>query len=442
MEYILRDYQIEAVKRGLEFFYSKNKKNVVEVLPTAAGKSLIIANIARGLDAPVLCLQPTKELLIQNYSKFISYGNKASIYSASIGVREIGDVTFATIGSIYKKPELFSDFRYIAVDECHLISPRDGSMHKSFFENLNFKLLGLTATPFRLKAYSFPEPHSKLNMLNRERPKIFQDFIHITQIQEMVERKYWAPLEYISSSFDSSKLKINSTGANYTDDSIERALKSQNTVKNSIDWAKRLMKEGREQILIFAPSVDISDYIASQLGVNSVTSFTDKKDREKYLDRFAKGLDRAICNVNVLSVGYDNQKIDAIIDLTPTLSLARYYQKLGRGVRIDLSPTVTKQDCIVVDLVGNQDMFGRVEDLRIDNIGGWGVFSNDKQLTNVELTKDNPIPELEDIVMTIGKYKDKPYKKIPRSYLMWIYQNWERNQYNESLFRYVEKKFL
>lgn len=440
--YILRDYQEDAVKSGVDFFYSKNKKNVVEVLPTAAGKSLVVANIAKQMDAPTLCLQPSKELLIQNYSKFISYGNKASIYSASVGEKNIGEVTFATIGSIYKKPELFSDFKYIVIDECHLVSPNEGSMHMTFFENLNFKLLGLTATPFRLKSYSFPEPHSKLNMLNRARPKIFQDFIYITQISDMVRDGYWAPLRYIDLKFDKSNLRLNSTGAAYTDESIDKALKLQNTVGEAVNWAKRLRKEGREQIIIFAPSIDASEYIASKLGVNSVTSYTKKEDRDRYLKRFADRDDWAICNVNVLSVGYDNQKIDAIIDLSPTLSLARYYQKLGRGVRIDLSNNKTKKDCIVVDLVGNIDMFGKIEDLTIDNINGWGVFSNGKQLTNVEITKDNPIPELEDIEMKIGKHKGKKLREVPPHYLKWVYEEWDRNQYNESMFRYIEKNIL
>ena len=442
MNYILRDYQKEAVEKGVEFFNSKNKKNVVEVLPTAAGKSLVVANIARQMDSPTLCLQPSKELLIQNYNKFVSYGNKASIYSASVGKKEIGEVTFATIGSIYKKPELFVDFKYIIIDECHLVSPREGSMHKSFFEDLNFKLLGLTATPFRLKSYNYPEPHSKLNMLNRMRPKIFQDFIYVTQIADMVERGYWSPLKYIESKFDKSNLILNSTGAAYTEQSIYQSIKNQNKINDAISWAKKLRKEGREQILIFAPSVLVSEFIAKKLGVNSVTSYTNKEDRGLYLQRFQERKDWAIVNVNVLSVGYDNQKIDAIIDLYPTLSLARYYQKLGRGVRIDLSENKTKEDCIIVDLVGNVELFGKIEDLEIDNIGGWGVFSKGKQLTNVELTKDNPIPELEDIEMNVGKHKGKKLKEIPNYYLKWVYDTWERNQYNESIFRYIEKNIL
>ena len=119
------------------------------------------------------------------------------------------------------------------------------------------------------------------------------------------------------------------------------------------------------------------------------------------------------------------------------MSLARYYQRLGRGVRIDLSPNPTKKDCIYVDLVGNSEMFGKIEDLRVENIGGWGVFSENKQLTNVELHKGIKIPELEDLQMQVGKYAGKKYKDVPKNYMKWIFENWERSQYTDSLFKYI-----
>lgn len=440
MNYVLRYYQKNAVTAGLNFFNDKKqKKKSIIVMPTAAGKSLVIANIANKLDGNVICIQPTKELLEQNYDKFISYGNKASIYSASMNSKEIGEVTFATIGSVYKKPELFKEFKYVIIDECHLTSPNEGSTHHKFLDSLKVKVLGLTATPFRLKSYSYPEPHSKLCILNRIRPKIFQDIIYVTQIQEMIEDGYWAPLDYILQPFDRSKLVMNSTGANYTETSVMKSLKEQGVIGQAIFMAKKLQKQYCKRILIFAPDISSSEYIASKLNINSVTSKTHKKDREVYLGRFNDGLDWAISNVNVLSVGYDNQQIDAIIDVNPTLSLARYYQKLGRGVRVDLSPNPIKESCVIVDLVGNYDMFGKIEDLVIKKEDGnkWGVFSGNRLLTNEPFTKESPVLEYGDNVMTVGEYKGEKYKDIPIPYLNWIYNNWERDKYNENLFKYI-----
>jgi len=95
MNYTLRpEYQVPAVERGLEFFstpFDKRKKpqHGVVVLPTGAGKSLVIGSIATRLDAPVLVLQHTKEILEQNAEKIESYGFKPAIYSASVGKREV-----------------------------------------------------------------------------------------------------------------------------------------------------------------------------------------------------------------------------------------------------------------------------------------------------------------------------------------------------------------
>ena len=125
------------------------------------GKSLIIANIAKQLCGNVVIFQPSKELLEQNYGKYILYGEYAEIYSASAGRKKISHVTFATIGSVVNKPELFNEFQYCIVDECHLVSPKDETMYNKFFTALNLKVLGLTATPVRMKRYNFPYPHVK-----------------------------------------------------------------------------------------------------------------------------------------------------------------------------------------------------------------------------------------------------------------------------------------
>lgn len=102
-----REYQTEAINAGLDFFNDKKKYNAFEILPTGSGKSVVIANIANQLEGRTLVFQPSKEILEQNFKKYISYGNRAGIYSASAGHKFIEKVTFATIGSVIKKKHLF-----------------------------------------------------------------------------------------------------------------------------------------------------------------------------------------------------------------------------------------------------------------------------------------------------------------------------------------------
>lgn len=448
MKYTLRPYQETAVEDGLRFFNDKkSKKPSIMVLPTGAGKSIIVASIASQLDRPVLVLQPTSELLSQNYGKYLSYGNNAAIYSASKGIKEIGEVTFATIGSIYKKPELFQDFGYLIIDECHLTSPKikkgetikeADSMYQKLLIETDLKLLGLTASPFRLKSYSFPVPHSKLCFLDRMRPRIFKDVIHVTQIQEMTSERFWSPLIYVQEAFDKSKLQINTTGADFTEKSILKQIEAQNVLRKSVTVAKKLKEEGRKQILIFAPSIKAAEYIALKTGLKSVSSNTDKKDRENWIEEFTTQKTWGIVNVNVLSVGFDSPTIDAIVDLYPTMSLARYYQRLGRGVRIHPD----KKSCKIVDLVGNFEMFGKIEDIVVNRNkkGLWELTSNKEPLTNVPLVKideKQPLEELENNEMMFGKYEGQKFKDVPKWYLKWVVNNLSETFEKKDLFRYI-----
>ena len=115
----LRENQIEPVAIGVEFLRTPKMKPSIIVAPTAFGKSIVIAAIAKELGEKILVLQPSKELLEQNYNKFIALGGNVSIYSASMGSKELGDVTYATIGSIINMPHQFKDMGVtkIIIDE-------------------------------------------------------------------------------------------------------------------------------------------------------------------------------------------------------------------------------------------------------------------------------------------------------------------------------------
>jgi DNA repair protein RadD len=149
--YKLRDYQEDMVRIGVHNLKNSDKPFILQAA-TGAGKSLVIAVICYALDEPVLVLQPSKELLEQNYAKLKSYGvEDVAIYSASVGQKEIAKYTYATIGSIRKKPEEFAHFKYVILDECHMLNPKNGEgMLTKFLKDIGCtKVCGLTATPYR-----------------------------------------------------------------------------------------------------------------------------------------------------------------------------------------------------------------------------------------------------------------------------------------------------
>lgn len=382
--YTLRDYQSKASDAAIEFFHSKVKTNAVMILPTGSGKSLIIADIANRLEGHTLVFQPSKEILEQNYAKLCSYGIlDCSIYSASFNSKQISRITFATIGSVKNHPELFSHFEAVIMDECHLCNPKEG-MYKTFFETLNCKILGLTATPYRLNTSSYG---AILKFITRTRPRIFHDVIYQVQISTLLDMGYLAKLDYYPmkpSGWNETNLQVNSTGADYTDKSVVREYERLDFYSYLVQIVNRLLnpKTGqRKGILVFTRFLKEAERLTESIpGCAIVTGETPKKERERLLEAFKKGEIKVIANVGVLTVGFDYPELDTIVMARPTMSLALYYQIVGRAIR----PHKEKDSGWIIDLCGNVQRFGEVKDLKLTEPkkGLWQVESNGKQLTN------------------------------------------------------------
>lgn len=378
--YELRDYQQEASDRAVTFFRSKPKGNAIIVLPTGSGKSLVIADIASKLNEPTLVFQPSKEILEQNFTKLVSYGIlDCSIYSASLNKKDISRITFATIGSAINKKEEFAHFKYIIIDECHFVNAKQGQYFE-FLEQMNVPVLGLTATPYRLSSTSFG---SILKFITRTRPKVFKEVIYHCQVDTLLERGYLAKLEYYQvKAIKSQNLVLNSTKADYTDKSVRAEYQRAGFNNKVLEIVQRLIRAGRENILVFTRFVEEAQFIIDNLeGLGEiVTAQTPKKERERILKEFKTGEIRVIANVGILTTGFDFPQLSTIVLARPTMSLALYYQMIGRSIR----PHSTKSCSWIVDLCENFDRFGKVEELMLtkDFKGSWCVCNKEKQLTN------------------------------------------------------------
>lgn len=381
MNYVLRPYQVEAVEAGLKHLSSKVGKGGILVEPTGSGKSLVIAGIVKQLKEPTLIFQPSKEILEQNFMKYQDYGGQASIYSASMNSKKISNVTFATIGSVVRKPDLFKQFKNIIVDECHFVNAKNG-MYKEFLGIVGERFLGLTATPYRLITDGFGG--SILKFLTRTRPRVFDQVLHITQNDFLFDNGWLATLEYkLNPNFDSGQLHLNSTGADYTDTSVRSYYEKINFIGILARYVKRALKVGRKNILVFTRFVQESQALVDALGPEAaiVSAETKKRDRADIIKRFRSGQIKVVSNVGVLTTGFDYPELETIVMARPTMSLALYYQMIGRGIR----PHPNKQSTWVIDLCNNFSKFGRVEDLRLggDAKGLWVVKSKGRQLTNI-----------------------------------------------------------
>lgn len=417
-----------------------------------SGKSLIISKIAHEINRPTLVLQPSKEILEQNYAKAVSFGSKPTIYSASCGIKELSAMTYATLKSIKKDVARLKDIGIdtLLVDECHSgYSPEEGSEFMEFMSEFpEAKVLGFTATPCRLRTYSsmLEGNYSKLNMLTKDEHNFFKKIVHVTQIQELTSQGFWCPLKYERWSFDESALMLNSTGAEYTNESIKESI-VRNGLNNSI--YKRLLQlmNERKAILVCMDSIEscnrISEFMNARMGAITgvVTSLTAKKKREQIISDFKEGKLKVVFNYSTLATGFDFPELDCVMFGRPTFSYSTYYQILGRAVRIHPD----KKEALIVDCCDNMRRFGRIEDLTIEQFPskGWCMFAGDQLLSNIRMgdiiTKDEILrraaslksvngdgrreDDLDSIIMWFGKYEGIRFKDIPVSYFRFLAEN-------------------
>jgi DNA repair protein RadD len=453
----LRENQVEPVAIGVEFFKTPKMKPSIIVAPTAFGKSIVIAAIAKELGEKLLVLQPSKELLEQNYNKFITLGGEASIYSASMGSKELGDVTYATIGSIIKIAGKFRELGVtkIIIDECDRYPRAKSGQLRRFVDGMKAThVLGLTATPLKLQTnMGDAGPYSKLVMLtNKSKHGMFFKFIlHVSQIQDIVELGYWTPLEYQSYDFDTGALVYNSSGAEYTNDSIARSYENQNIGNKIVKKIAEL--QNRKSILVAVPTIEQATNLAKRIPSAAVVhGGTPKDERRRIIEEFRNQQIRVIVQVNVLTVGFDYPELDCLITGRPTASISWWYQFVGRGTRIHEN----KKDCLVVDFVGSVEKFGKVEALyyKQDGNENWELYGeNKKQITGIPMheigihlegginlsEKRNEEGEIEKVYMTFGKYSGKPVASVPPYYRKWLLDNITWGPWNIKIKNEIER---
>ncbi|MNJ93372.1 type I restriction enzyme EcoKI subunit R [compost metagenome] len=362
--YTLRPYQQDAVNATIKHF-RQEKTPAVVVLPTGAGKSLVIAELARLARGRVLVLAHVRELVEQNHAKYMSFGLEAGIYSAGLQRKEMDQkVIFGSIQSIARAPEeFFQDFSLLVIDECHRVSV-DGEtqyfqvISKLQKENPGLCILGLTATPYRLGLGWIYQHNIHTKTLQTSEERFFKKCIFDLTIRYMIKNKFLtAPIKIDSpvACYDFSSLKIN--GSSFVTAQVEALLKDQKRITPLIIKNIVEMSKDRQGVMIFTSSVNHAIEIMQSLPpyVSAlVVGDTDGDERDEIIEAFKQRKLKYLVNVSVLTTGFDAPHVDVIAILRPTESVSLYQQIIGRGLR--LSPG--KEDCLILDYTGQgHDLF-------------------------------------------------------------------------------------
>ncbi len=289
----------------------------------------------------VCLLAHRKELLEQSGDKItVPFG----YYSASIGEKDIeSQIIVGGVQSVYNKE--FDKFDVIICDEAHhlpnatpeIITAGSGGRYWQFIaKHQPCKLIGLTATPYRLTG-------GKLG---------WGEVIYEAKYPLLLDQKYLVPMtNKVKDTPDLSSVKI--IAGEYNEGLLSHVMEDPQlielAVRNIISYGA-----GRQSILIFCVTVMHAILLGDAMKRNGMASAvihgeTSKGERELTLADFKAGKLHHLINCEILLEGFDAPNIDMIVCLRPTKSKALWEQMLGRGVRLNEG----KENCFLLDMAGN-----------------------------------------------------------------------------------------
>jgi DNA repair protein RadD len=363
---MLREYQQRTIDQLYEWFGAGNEGNPCLVLPTGSGKSHIIAALCKDAlqswpETRILMLTHVKELIAQNAEKMRQHWPNCplGIYSAGLGRKDLGEpITFAGIQSVRTKAKQIGHIDLCIIDECHLVAHKDEGGYRTLLADLraingNLRIIGLTASPYRLG-------HGYIT----DKPAIFNALIEPVSIEELIFKGF---LSTLRSKLTATKLEVDGVhkrGGEYIESELQAAV---DTKDKNVKVVREIIKLGaeRKSWLIFCAGVAHAHHIKEALieqGIvaECVTGDTPSAERDRILREFKAGRIQALTNANVLTTGFDAPMIDLIAMLRPTMSPGLYVQMAGRGLRI----ADGKADCMVLDFAGVVEQHGPITAVR------------------------------------------------------------------------------
>jgi DNA repair protein RadD len=364
-----RWYQTAGVEALWDYFRTKDG-NPVLAYPTGTGKSVVIALIVEKAlkEFPrtrIVKLTHVKELIQQNFDKLMEVWPlaPAGICSAGLGRRDVSyPVTYAGIGTVAKRPEVFGHIDLVIIDEAHRLSPKENTGYRKFIAallqvNPHLRVIGLTATPYRLGQGSLTDDGLFTD--------VCYDLTGYEAFNRLLAEGYLCPLvpRRPNREIDVSSVRI--TAGDFNEHDLQLASDREEITRHAVD---EIMAQGsdRGHWLIFTSGVEHANHVAAEIrgrgvSVTCIHSKLTKEERDEGIAGWKSGKYRCAVNNDVLSTGIDFPGIDLIGMLRATTSPSKWVQMLGRGTR----PCPGKTNCLVLDFAGNTRRLGTIDDPRI-----------------------------------------------------------------------------
>ena len=366
MSLTLRPYQSGAI-HGIYSYFANQSGNPLIVIPTAGGKSLVMATFIEGVlkaypDQRILVVTHVRELIQQNHAELMRLwpDAPAGIYSAGLKQRDLrSPILFAGIQSIHKHVYDVQQCDLVLIDEAHLIPRSSNTMYRRFLDGLKrlnpaMKVIGLTATPYRLDS----------GLLHEGKDAIFTDVAFEASVRELIDDGYLAPVISKPMATQIDVTGVGTRAGEFIAKELEAAVDKDSITQAAVDEIVTF-GEDRKSWLVFCAGVDHAHHVRDAIRARGVTCDTIVGDtpsaqREALINDFKAGRIRCLTNANVLTTGFNAPGVDLIAMLRPTKSAGLYVQIVGRGCR--LAPG--KEDCLVLDFAGNIARHGPIDAIK------------------------------------------------------------------------------
>ena len=353
----LYDYQRRDVHRLRQAFAS-GTRSVVYQLPTGGGKTVVAGHIASGLarnGRRALVLVHRRELVRQFCDTLGKAGLAGEFGVIAAGRAETPWARFqvASVQSLARRaarPAHKPDF--VIVDEAHHAKAR--TWEKVMARYPDSRVLGLTATPGRLDGKPLGDHFDRL--------------VQGPSIAELVALKRLAPMRvYYNPHAGMSAEGVRKTAGDYS--RKELGEKVTDKVVADAAAAYRAYAAGLRAVF-FGVNVPHSRSVAAALaaaGVRAehVDARTDPRRRDRAMAELAEGSVRVVCNVDLISEGFDCPACDAVLMGRPTQSVTLYLQQAGRAMRYREGKTA-----LLLDLAGNVQRLGLPDEKRSWDLAG------------------------------------------------------------------------
>ncbi|MBZ9888098.1 DEAD/DEAH box helicase [Mesorhizobium sp. BR1-1-3] len=386
----LRTYQTEA-EQAIFDYWSEEAGNPLVVAATGTGKSLLMASLIKRLvegwpELRLMVATHVAELIEQNYLELLGVWPfaPAGIFSAGLGRRDAhSQIIFAGIQTVHRHAKRIGHIDVLLVDECHLIPTDGNTMYRRFIEalreiNPDLKIVGLTATPFRLDSGRLDDGDDRL----------FDRVVYDYGIAEGIRDGYLCRLSSLPTATEYDMRGVAKLGGDYKQSAMQAAV-DKDELTRAVVAETVAAGADRRSWLLFCSGVDHAFHVRDAIrgyGITceTITGETPKDERRRILEDFKAYRIRAVTNNSVLTTGFNHKGVDLIAAMRPTKSASLFVQMMGRGTRPLYAPGMPvdtvehrlaaiaagpKPNCLVLDFAKLVNEHGPVDTVQAKEPG-------------------------------------------------------------------------